>query len=83
MLAQYHYFNAEKKVNNSIFMATLILKSLATGYILTAIGLIVLGVTKGSSIAIAFFLPIFVWPATLIVSGLALLVFKAIEENRK
>ena len=63
-------------------MATLILKSLGTGYILTVIGLFALGMGEGTPFLAVFVLPIFVWPVLLIVSGLAFLVFLAIEENR-
>lgn len=65
-------------------MATLILKSLATGYILTAVGIgVIIVISDNAPLYAALFMPVFAWPAILIVSGLALLVFKAIDENKK
>ncbi len=63
-------------------MATLILKSLATAYVI--VGIFILVASGGSeNAAMAFFLgPIAFWPATLVVSGLALLVYLAIAEHR-
>ncbi|MBU1124129.1 hypothetical protein KJ652_06125 [Patescibacteria group bacterium] len=65
-------------------MATLLLKSLVTGYILVYGFLFVVfarDVDSGNFI-FSFLMPIVVWPATLIVSALALLVFLAIKENK-
>lgn len=58
-------------------MATFILKSLATGYVLIA----VVGLFMGAG-GFTLILPIFFWPALLIVSGLAALVYKAIDEHK-
>jgi len=65
-------------------MATLILKSLITGYALVALFcMLTLGNgSPGAPFYFFFIIPIFWWPATLIVSGLALLVYKAIEEQK-
>jgi len=62
-------------------MATLLLKSLATGYIIVAIGIAIM-MGDSAPLYSALFMPIILWPALLIVSGLALLVFKAIDENK-
>ena len=61
-------------------MATLVLKSLITGYVLVLLVPILFGVFEGF---LTLILPIVLWPATLIVSVLAMIVFIAIKENRK
>jgi len=60
-------------------IATLILKSLATGYIVVAI--IGLFITNGR-IDSALILPFIFWWGSLIISVFALLVFRAIEEHK-
>ena len=61
-------------------MATLLLKSLITGYILVALFAFIMFPSGGAFVVFAA--PIIFWHVTLIVSGLSLLVFKAIEEQK-
>lgn len=66
-------------------MATLLLKSIITGYALVAAFTLVMysgNLSAMGGIAVIFIMPIILWHATLIVSGLALLVYKAIEEQK-
>ena len=66
-------------------MATLILKSLLAGYILVYGFLFVVFAKdiEGGDFIFTFIMPIVLWPATLIVSGLVLLVLLVIKENKK
>jgi hypothetical protein len=65
-------------------MATLILKSLAAGYVLVFLfGLVLMSQTTGIPAWGYLFMPILFWPATLIIAAIALLVFIAILEHKK
>lgn len=82
-------------------MYTTILKSLATAYIVIAMGASLISLLTaqkmylgemvwqppwehaGEMMGISLIMPLIFWPATLIVSVIAFLVFKAIEEHKK
>jgi len=62
-------------------MATLILKALTTSYVLTVLtSFFVFG--EETPFYANFFMPIFIWPVTLGIFVIALLIFIAIEENK-
>jgi hypothetical protein len=64
-------------------MATLILTSLAAGYALVFLFALVVMRPGIAEAGLLFIAPIALWPATLIVAGLAFLVLLAILEHQR
>jgi hypothetical protein len=66
-------------------MATLILASLIVGYVVVFLFWLVMGagMHEQGTFLVALIGPVFFWPATLSIAGIAFLVFLAIAEHKR